>query len=70
MKQTTFGRRGEVANPSVHCRDVILSEMASQITSLTIVYSAVYPGADQRKHQSSTGKFPAQRATDAENVSI
>ena len=27
--------------------------MASQITSLTIVYSTVYPGADQRKHQSS-----------------
>ena len=26
--------------------------MASQITSLIIVYSAVYPGADQRKHQS------------------
>ena len=28
--------------------------MASQITSLTIVYSTVYSGADQRKHQSST----------------
>ena len=27
--------------------------MASQITSLTIVYSTVYSGADQRKHQSS-----------------
>ena len=27
--------------------------IASQITSLTIVYSAVYSGADQRKHQSS-----------------
>ena len=27
--------------------------MASQITSLTIVYSNVYSGADQRKHQSS-----------------
>ena len=27
--------------------------VASQITSLTIVYSAVYSGADQRKHQSS-----------------
>ena len=30
-----------------------MSLMASQITSLTIVYSTVYPGADQRKHQSS-----------------
>ena len=27
--------------------------IASQITSLTIVYSAVYSGAHQRKHQSS-----------------
>ena len=27
--------------------------MASQVTSLTIVYSTVYSGADQRKHQSS-----------------
>ena len=26
---------------------------ASQITSLTVVYSTVYSGADQRKHQSS-----------------
>ena len=33
--------------------DVIMSAMASQITSLTIVYSSVYSGADQRKHQSS-----------------
>ena len=29
-----------------------MGTMASQITSLTIVYSAVYSGADQRKHQS------------------
>ena len=27
--------------------------MASQITSLTIVYSIVHSGADQRKYQSS-----------------
>ena len=30
-----------------------MSAMASQITSLKIVYSNVYSGADQRKHQSS-----------------
>ena len=30
-----------------------MSAMASQITSLTIVYPTVYSGADQRKHQSS-----------------
>ena len=36
-----------------HYNDVIMGGIASQITSLTIVYSAVYSGADQRKHQSS-----------------
>ena len=36
-----------------HYIDVIMSSTASQITSLTIVYSNVYSGADQRKHQSS-----------------
>ena len=30
-----------------------MDTMASQITSLAIVYSIVYSGADQRKHQSS-----------------
>ena len=30
-----------------------MSAIVSQITSLTIVYSTVYSGADQRKHQSS-----------------
>ena len=33
--------------------DVIMGAMASQITSLMIVYSTVYSCADQRKHQSS-----------------
>ena len=36
-----------------HYDDVIMGMIASQITSLTIVYSTVYLGADQRKHQSS-----------------
>ena len=36
-----------------HYIDVIVGAMASQITSLTVVYSTVYSGADQRKHQSS-----------------
>ena len=36
-----------------HYSGVIMSAMASQITSLTFVYSTVYSGADQRKHQSS-----------------
>ena len=36
-----------------HNYDVIMGAMASQITSLTIVYSTVYSGAHQRKHPSS-----------------
>ena len=36
-----------------HYNDVIVNTMVSQITSLTIVYSAIYSGTDQRKHQSS-----------------
>ena len=61
-----------------HYCDVIMGTIVSQITSPTIVYSAVYSGADQGKHQSSescgeftrTGEFPAQMASNAENVSI
>ena len=41
-----------------------MGAIASQITSITIVYSTVYSDADQRKHQS------AQMASNAENVSI
>ena len=37
-----------------HYSDVIMSAMASQITRLMVVYSTVYSGTDQRKHQSST----------------
>ena len=33
--------------------DVIMGAIASQMTSLMIVYSIVYSDADQRKHQSS-----------------
>ena len=36
-----------------HYSDVIIGTMAYQITSITIVYSTIYSGADQRKHQSS-----------------
>ena len=57
-----------------------MNAMASQITSLTIVYSTVNSGADQRKHQSSaslafvrgnspvTSEFPAQRAINARKM--
>ena len=37
----------------IHYSDVIMTTTASQITSLTVVYSNVYSDADQRKHQSS-----------------
>ena len=37
----------------IHYTDVIMSAIASQITSLTIVHSTVYSDAAQRKHQSS-----------------
>ena len=59
-----------------------MSTMASQITKLTIVYSTVYSGADQGKHQSYallviraenspvTGEFSARMASNAESVSI
>ena len=44
----------ELDTISRHYNDAIISAMASQITSLTSVYSTVYSGEDQRKHQSST----------------
>ena len=39
-----------------HYNDVIAGAMASQITRLTNVYSTVYSGADQGKHQSSASR--------------
>ena len=42
-----------VVQGNIHYNDVIMGPMAFQITSLTIIYSAVYSGTDQRKHQSS-----------------
>ena len=37
----------------IHYNDVIMGAIASQITSLTTVYSIVYSDADKKKHQSS-----------------
>ena len=65
-----------------HYCDVLIGAVASQITSLTVVYSAVYSSTDQRKHQSSASlafvrgihrgpvNFPQKRASKAENDSI
>ena len=41
------------SRPLRHYSDVIMSEMASQITSFSIVCSTVCPGENQRKHHSS-----------------
>ena len=38
---------------TLHYNDVIMRSMASQITTLTIVCSTVYSGADKGKHPSS-----------------
>ena len=45
-------------SPDPHCKDnhyndVIMTTVASQITSLGVIYSTVYSDADQRKHQCS-----------------
>ena len=66
----------------IHYNDVIMSAMASQITSLAIVYSTVYSRRRSKKtsklrvtgvcegNSPVTGEFPAQRASNPENVSI
>ena len=51
-----FQQYGGRQNTRDHYGDVKMSAMVSQITRLTIVYSAVYSGADQRKHQSSASQ--------------
>ena len=66
----------------LHYNDVIMRAMTSQITSLTIVYSSIYSRHRSRKtseprvtglcewNSPVTGEFPAQRASNAENVAI
>ena len=51
-----YGRRGELRLCDVnwvHYTDVIMGAIASQLTSLSTVYSTVYSDADHRKHQRS-----------------
>ena len=59
-----------------------MNAMASQITGVSIAYATACSGADQRKHWSTAslafamgnspviGEFPAQRGSNAKNVSI
>ena len=42
-----------IGHRCLHYDDVIMTILASHITSLTVVYSIVYSGVNQRKHQSS-----------------
>ena len=63
-------------------KGVIMSEIASQITSLTIGYSTVYSRRRSKKtsrlrvtglcagNSPVTGEFPAQRASNVDNVSF
>ena len=58
-----------IRNIPWHYPDGMMNAMASQITGVTVC-----SGEDQKQHQSSGSvafvKFPAQRASNAENVSI
>ena len=52
-KNTWYTHNPNAKQSRTHYNGFIMGAMASQITSLTIVYSTVYSGAYQRKHQSS-----------------
>ena len=52
LSSTQGGHESLDCYMAYHYDDVRMGAIASQITSLTIVYSTVYPDADQRKHQS------------------
>ena len=51
IKDSWFLKKAKTTE--AHYNDVIMSVKGPRITSLTIVYSSVYPGAYQRKHKSS-----------------
>ena len=66
---------------AIHYNDAIMGAMAARNTSLTIVYSSDYSDADKKAsmlrvtglcmgNSLVTGEFHAQRANNAENVSI
>ena len=48
-----FGALCQMLQCGIHYNDVIMGVIASQITSLTIIFSTIYLNTDQRKHQSS-----------------
>ena len=46
-----------------HYSDAIMSARVSQITCVSIAYSTVFSGADQRKHQSSASLVFVREST-------
>ena len=68
--------RPQCVNTDIIGSACMMGATVSQITSLTIVYSTVYSGEDQRKHwplcgnSAVTGEFPAQMVSNAENYSF
>ena len=81
-RNTRLLTRNAANNMHVHYNNVIMSAMESRITSLTIVYWTVYSGHKSKntsklrvpglceENSPVTGESPAQRANNAENVSI
>ena len=69
MRRSGIRCRATTVREECHDTDVIMSTMASQITSLAFVYSTVYSGADQRNIKAPR-QFPAQKASHTENISI
>ena len=73
---------GSICNNEYHYSDVIMSAIASQITSVSRVCLTVCSGADQRKHSISASlafvggihrwpvEFPSQRSNNAEMFSF
>ena len=83
MKRWYFVLQTDGWTTRKHYSDIIMSAMASQITSIIIVYSTVYSFMHRSKKTSKlrvtglcernsplSSEFPAQSASTAENVSI
>ena len=76
---TLYCHHRHCINRICHYSDVIMYTMSSQITGVSIGYSTICSGADQRKYHITdlcegnlpvTGEVPAQGASNAENISI
>ena len=48
LRVELYGKSGEGGHSCYHHNNVIMGAIVTQITSLTIVYSTIYSGADQR----------------------